>query len=320
MKATFPCIETRDFVAYVADNSPLGIHCGGYNGIASLIPRQSGNNLFVPTYAGLNYETISLAGLPRDMHDGVPYFEPRCEAMRLERVGDNQVMLVQPETSHAHVSARITFGVEEPWYLHQRIELVFHRRFCADAEKSAFQSLWASYIHMPPDRHVYMKIDEAAPSLEGWIGVTKEGHDTRDYQVRPLPGDRELQAAEHLDCMIRRPPAAPDPVLPAATSPTGLPAQLGGPLRFYYGFCHDDLLFLMIFRQPERFRFAYSPCGAGTQPAWNPAWDYVLHLDDARTGQTYTWDSCLVVKEYRGRADVMDEVRRYRATERAASP
>ena len=84
-----------------------------------------------------------------------------------------------------------------------------------------------------------------------------------------------------------------------------------GPLDFYYGLCHGEHLFLMMFRQPERVRLAYSPCGAGKQPAWNPAWDYVLVLDDARIGETFRWDVCLALKEYRGRADALKEVRRY---------
>ena len=57
-----------------------------------------------------------------------------------------------------------------------------------------------------------------------------------------------------------------------------------GPLTFYYGFCHGEQQFLMMFAQPDRFRLAYSPCGAGKEPKWNPAWDYVLHLDDADIG------------------------------------
>ena len=84
-----------------------------------------------------------------------------------------------------------------------------------------------------------------------------------------------------------------------------------GPLPFYYGFCHDDLQFLMMFAQPDRFRLAYSPCGAGKEPAWNPAWDYVLHLDDAKTEIVYSWDVCLAVSPYKGRKGVLAEVRRY---------
>ena len=309
-------LETSDLVAYITDNSPLGIHSAGYNGVASLIPKHLGNNLFVATYSGLNYETISLAGLPPYVHSSGSKFEPRCEPMRIERAGDQRVVLVQPETSHAHVSARITFSMEEPYFLHQRIELIFHRRFCAAGEKNTFRSLWASYMHMPTDRHVYTKINDPASNVEGWSGVTKEDHGSREYLIRPLPVDRELQATEHLKFMTNSTTLYTEPTPGSPPSLGEIPTRLSGPLGAYYGFCHE-MLFLMIFRQPEQFRFAYSPCGAGKQPAWNPAWDYILCIEDAQLEYTYSWDLCLVVKKYQSRVDVMDEVRRYRAKERA---
>ncbi|MFC1713996.1 hypothetical protein ACFL6S_10015 [Candidatus Poribacteria bacterium] len=298
----FPCLETESFLAFVADNSPLGIHRRGYNGIASLIPRQSGNNLFVPSYAGLNYETISLSGsLPYgDEHDSK--FEPRSEPMSVAEADDRNVVLVQPETSHAHVSARITFTVEEPHYLHQRIEITFHRRFCSKDEPSRFRSLWASYMHMPPDRHIYLKADwKSSDGLSNWLGITKADHAAREMQVRRLSADHEIDAAQHLDAMSKQ----------SLLSAEELPGSLGGPLAFYYGLCHDSQLFLMMFKQPEQFRLAYSPCGGGKEPAWSPAWDYVLYLDDAQPGTTHVWEVCLVVKKYQSRADVLNEVRRY---------
>lgn len=308
---SFPTLATSEFVAYLADNSSLGIHRAGYNGVASLIPRKTGNNIFVPTYAGLNYETIWLAGLARYRHQNGSTCEPRSEPLRIEAADERQVVLVQPETSHAHVSARITFSAEEPHYLHQRIELTFHRRFCAAGAKNTFGSLWASYIHMPLDRHNYLRLEESASDLEGWVGVTKEEHAAQKFLIRPLPDNRELQAAEHLALMAEQQPL-PAQAMPPGGGPTGTRLEHGeSPLSFYYGFCHDELLFLMIFKQPEQFRFVYSPCGGGKEPAWNPAWDYFLCLDDAELERTYCWDLCLVVKEYQSRADILNEVRRY---------
>lgn len=297
----FPCLTTKTFIAFIADNAPLGIHRAGYNGVASLIPRQSGNNLFVPTYAGLNYETIWLPGLPPYQEVRGSKFEPRAEPMQIERADSQSVTLVQPETSHARVSARITFSVEEPCYLHQRIELTLHKRFCAEGEKNRFRSLWASYMHTPPDRHIYLKTDPTSGDLSDWVGVTKPDHASPDTQVRRLPDGRELPAAEHLASMNFESPLSGE----------ALPPGLDGPLSFYYGLCHDAQLFLMMFKQPDRFRLAYSPCGGGQQPAWSPAWDYVLSLDDAQVGPSYAWDLCLVIKPFEGRADVLREVRRY---------
>jgi hypothetical protein len=312
----FPALQTECFTAYVADNAALGVHCPGYNGIASLIPRGMGNNLFVPMYAGLNYETIWLTGLPPYPHHNRSLFEPRCEPMQIAEATADHVVLVQPETSHAHVSAKITFSVEEPHYLHQGIELVFHRRFCEKTVKCAFRSLWASYIHMPADRHVYVKLDPTSPVERDWAGVTKEDHATPEFLVRLLPEHPELTPAEHLAAMASQAPR-PDGQVPQRQAspflpPMVLPAILDGPLHAYYGFCRGDLLVLKMFRQPERFRFAYSPCGAGKEPAWNPAWDYVLALDDLKLETVYRWDLCLVVKPYAGRADIGQEILRYR--------
>ena len=308
----FPCLEAENYLAYIADNKALGIHCAGYNGVASLIPRHSGNNLFVPAYAGLNFETISLQGLEPYAQDHDSKFEPRSEPMHVEEATSGQVVLVQPETSHAHVSARITFSVEEPCYLHQRIELTFHRRFCGADEKNAFSSLFASYMHIPSDLHIYLKPDlESGDAAEGWVGVTKKDH-LGPVEICPLPGGRQLNPAEHLEAVETGESMGEGELHSAANK---------GPLTFYYGFCPGDLLFLMMFKQPERFRLAYSPSGAGqglssvpgkgNRPAWNPAWDYVLRLDDVEIGKIYVWDLCLAIKPFAGQEDALREVRNY---------
>jgi len=310
-----PCLETREFLAFIIDNSPAGIHRAGYNGVASLIPRATGNNLLVPFYAGLNYEIIWMAGAPPYRRPDGFNFEPRCEPMHVERAGSDQVTLVQPETAHSRVSARITFRVEQPCYLHQRVELTAHRRFCGETEPNALSTLWASYIHLPPDRHIYSRASlEGAGELAGWFGITKESHKATGYQVRLLPEGRELDAPGHLEAMQAQPPLSSDALdeLPEELWPRcALPRDVDGPLSFYYGLCHGSLMFLMMFRQPERVRLAYSPSGGGLQPAWSPAWDYVLHVPDAVPGETYTWDVCLALMEFPGRAAVLQEVRRY---------
>jgi hypothetical protein len=307
----FPYLKTDFFIAYIADNSALGIHHRGYNGVASLIPRHSGNNLFVPTYSGLNYETIELTGLPARPAVGLEKFEPRWDPMYIQSADEKSVTLVQPETSRGHVSAKITFSVEEPYYLHQHIELTFHKRFCDADQKSEFQSTWASYMLMPSDPHVYLKAGLNSDALSGWVGVTKEKHGSTELVVRPLPADRQISAAEHLEIMKTKPPMSDKDLAKSGWPRQSLPRNHKGPLSFYYGLYQDSLLFLMMFKQPERFYLTYSPSGGGRYRVNNPAWDYTLHLDDAEVGHTYTWDLCLVVKPFKGRKDVLDEVRRY---------
>jgi len=310
-----PCLETEAFYAFLADNRPAGIHHHGYNGLASLVPKHTGNNLFHPAYAGLNYENITLAGLTeRYQHPSGWHWEPRCEPMHVESADERRVVLVQPETSYSHVAARITFTAEEPCRLHQRIELTFHKRFCGAGEANWFCGLFASYLHMPPDLRIYMK-DESADDLAGWVGLTKPDHRSEVEDLRPLPADRELSPAEHIAATEAAAPvpAAQLPWLPAiGRHPEAVPQNRTQPLRFYYGLVWDEL-FLMMFRNagPLRFHLAYSPCGAGKVPLPNPAWDYLLMIDDAELNHPYVWELCLVAKPFAGRRDVMNEVRRY---------
>jgi hypothetical protein len=162
---------------------------------------------------------------------------------------------------------------------------------------------------MPPDLHVYVKHDPLGPNeLAGWFGVTRADHGAPEAQIGLLP-DTEITAAEHLEAMRSQQPLTVEQLL--ARSPR-YAWPLFPKMSCYYGLCHD-LLFLVMFKQRDRFAFAYSPCGGGTQPAWSPAWDYVLALDDPVLERTYEWDLCLVVKPFQGRRDVLDELRRYLA-------
>ena len=319
----FPSLKTSSFTAYIADNQANGIHRWGYNGLAALIPNHSGNNLFVPTYSGLNYETISLNGLTdyryepkKEEHQSI--FEPRCEPMFIESADSKQIVLVQPETAHAHVSAKITFRVEEPHYLHQSIELTFHKRFCGKDEKNHFSSLWASYMHMPPDGHIYMKPNwEEGDDLDGWFGITKADHQATDLQIKNLPKDTEIGAEDHLEVMKNENPLSAKEIGQVKVTndaPMARPELLDGALSFYYGFCHDSQLFLQMFKQPEQthqFKLAYSPCGGGQEPGWSPAWDYVLELEDAELNKPYTWDLCIAIKQFESRKDILKELKRY---------
>ncbi len=306
----FPYLDTEWFRVFVSDNDGKGPHwANGYNGISALIPHHSGINIFNPYFAGLNYETIEINGVEQEL------FEPRRNPISIEEWTDKKVVLVQPETSTSHVSARITFRVEEPWYLHQTIELTFHQAIEDEAGNSKFSSLFASYIHLPEDNHLYLRKDESSENLLiGWIGVTRETHDfgRKEYIVKHLPGDKELKAADHLLLMrqygINTEKSTESPQL----------EEISGPLPFYYGLLYDGLVFLQMFKQPDNVELAYSPTGGfygdrgdGGGVVWSPAWDYILHLDKVQVGVTYRWDVCVLVKPFNGREDILKEVDRY---------
>jgi hypothetical protein len=294
-----PCFSNKAFTAYIADNHKAGVHRKGYNGLASLIPHNYGNNIFVPSYAGLNYETISLAGLPSYLETHTSKFEPRAEHMEIVEKTDERIVLEQAETSHAHVSARISFEISDPHYLDQRIELTFHERFCPENEPNLFSSLWASYIHQPRDGHIYLQRPDTRHDLDGWVGLTREDHGAPNYTIRHLPDQEEISAADHLS-------HTSEPV--DEKHRQEIENEVRSSLSFYYGICAENLVYLMMFRQPDRVRLAYSPNGGGKVPEWSPAWDYVLHLDNAQLDQVYAWDVRLALFPFESRAKVLEEV------------
>ncbi len=282
-------IEVSGFAAYIADNEAVGIHRAGYNGVASLVPPTTGNNIFVPSYCGLNYECTWIEGLEQSEAE---MFEPRRAPMSIIDADRTSVLLHQPPTAAKGIEAFITFRAEEPHYLHQHVRIVFHDR---RTEGRRFTSLWASYMHAPPDRHVYMQ--RGGEGLSGWVGITKQRHRAPYYIVHDLP-PRELSAQEHVEL------AADPPEPPRSES-------LGGPLDFYYGVYFDHAL-IMMFARSEGVGLAYSPNGGDELPPWNPAWDYVLAADKIVLGEPYEWDLCAAVKPFAGRLDVLEEAARYR--------
>ena len=93
--------------AVIVNNDPvsdkvLPNHRAGYSGIASLTCEKRGENLFVPFYAGINYEHI---------HDGTTQertilFEPRNAPMTLRRKGEFAAELYQPQILHRSFNSR----------------------------------------------------------------------------------------------------------------------------------------------------------------------------------------------------------------------
>lgn len=284
-------LETESFTAFISDNEATDIHRKGYNGIASLIPKDIGNNIFVPAYCGLNYECTWIEGVDQTYDQ---MFEPRMSQMYVEDSGPDFAVLYQPPTGFKGIEARISFKVCPPCYIHQNVKLKFHKQLM---KQMNFTSLWASYLHASPNRNVYMKLQYPDKALEGWIGITKEKHRAPYYIVQDLPS-HELTVSDHLTL-------AENPLL------TPRFEELDNPLSFYYGLYYD-YAFIMMFKQPEKVRLAYSPNGGDELPPWSPAWDYMLNLKDVECGKTYEWDICLAIKPYKGRADVLSEVQRFK--------
>ena len=102
------------------DNKVLPKHRAGYNGVASLTHDKRSENLFVPSYAGLNFEHI---------HDGTlavskEKFEPRKAPMQLRLIDRHTVEVYQPPTPNW--KTRKLRPVPHPDGRHSRIHVRMH--------------------------------------------------------------------------------------------------------------------------------------------------------------------------------------------------
>ena len=103
-----------------ADDDVLPGHREGYSGVASLTHRRQSRNLFVPAYAGLNYEHI---------HDGTVQpreilFEPRRAPMEIRRAGEHTAELHQPPTPHWQLESWLRYTLLEDGAIEMSLECV----------------------------------------------------------------------------------------------------------------------------------------------------------------------------------------------------
>lgn len=137
-------LERGDLKAVFVDNSAYGKHHrSGYNGISELYHVHQDSSLFVPLFAGVNLEHIF------DGDSLTSLFEPRKEAMSIEKLSDSKVRLHQPVTSISQVENWTTFELKEPHYIDVEFKFVVHDAAMFDHGYVGF--FWASYIHAPKE-------------------------------------------------------------------------------------------------------------------------------------------------------------------------
>lgn len=122
-------LERDDVKAVIVNNEPvddkvLPGHRGGYSGVASLRHRKCNKNLFVPLYAGLNFEHIHDGTVkPRDI-----LFEPRQAPMQTRQVDKYTVELYHQPTPHWKLESRLRYQLLEDGVIEMTFECVPHAR------------------------------------------------------------------------------------------------------------------------------------------------------------------------------------------------
>jgi hypothetical protein len=250
--------------AVVADNRAVNDdllpgHRAGYSGIASLKHARRPENLFVPLFAGLNFEHI---------HDGTVQpqsvlFEPRNGPLELRQVDQFTAELYQKPSPHYGLESCLRYHLLEDGTIEMTVECVPRQRSFRHGYVGLF---WASYIHRPESLDIHFRGHAAdQPAAADWMrGAT--------------PAHGEL--ATHLASNDLR-QFAHDAAFPLTLVFNLSRYRYSEP--WYYGVSHGMALALM-FRTRDQVRLSQSPSGGGTG---NPAWDFQYLIPNYEAGKRY---------------------------------
>jgi hypothetical protein len=242
------------------DDAVLPGHRAGYHGLASLKHTRQPRNLFVPAYAGLNFEHI---------HDGKVLaksvlFEPREAPMELRVIGPHTAELYQAPTPFWGLESCLRYQLLDDGMIELTFECIPHR----DTFRNGYVGLfWASYIDQPAslDIHFVGKFGYRIAAPSEWIRGTspKHGEQATHLGVRDLryfTHDEEFQLPLVFGLSRYR-----------YTEP------------WYIGVCRD-MAYVPVFRAQDLVRFSQSPSGGG---AGNPAWDFQWFIPAYQVGKRY---------------------------------
>ena len=268
---------------------PGGKHRAGYNGIFAMTHPDQEESPFVPTVAGLNLEHYFDGRA--EYEDREIFFEPRYSAMSLQRIDDQTVELHQPPTSVFGVESWTRFTLLESGHLDFSFRCVPRKN---DFVGGFFGVFWASYINAPIDKSIYFLDGSASLEQPMWRQFCTQLHN-RDSTVLHQETTYSLPFQKTGETLF-----------------TGIsPLRYSEP--FYYGRFRNMVLIYLFQPNPD-IRFTHSPSGGGRTPARddsNPAWDFQLIVPKPVVGEEYQLKGRLIYKVWKGRADVLEEARKY---------
>ena len=257
-------LRRGDVEAVVVDNRAvddevLPGHRAGYSGLASLKHTKRAENIFVPSYAGLNFEHI---------HDGTLQdrkilFEPRNSPMELRVIDECTAELYQEPTPHYGLESCLRYRMLEDGAVEMTLECIPRARSFKHGYVGLF---WASYINQPESLDIHFKghgVDE--PTASRWIRGVTPAHGT--FSTHLATNDRREFGRD-------------------ADFPLTLVFNLSN-YRYaepwYFGVSHGMALVLM-FRPQDEIRLSQSPSGGGEG---NSAWDFQYMIPDYEVGRRY---------------------------------
>ena len=171
----YAVLRRRDVEAVIVDNRAvsddvLPNHRAGYSGVAKLTHAKRKENLFVPPYAGMNFEHI---------HDGTVQdrkilFEPRHAPMQLRVVDKHTVELYQAPSPHYGLESCLRYAMLEDGTIEMTLECIPRRKTFSNGYIGLF---WASYIHQPESLDIHFRgHDDGGKVASRWIRGVTPGH------------------------------------------------------------------------------------------------------------------------------------------------
>lgn len=216
--------------------------------------------------------------------------------MTFRKIDDLSAELYQAPTPVYQVESWTRFTLVEPHYLDCSFRCVPHRDDLAGNVLGVF---WASYINAPDDKSIYFLNEGSSLDAPEWVQYCTLQHG-RDSTMRHEDDHIEINFQGGRGALF-----------------TNM-APLRYAEHFFYGRIEDHVL-IFIFTPGPCIRFSHSPSGGGKTDdgaAHNPAWDFQLIVPDYKAGREYGLTMRLVYKPWKGRDDVIAEVRKYRQLQR----
>ncbi len=258
-------VERSDVQVVVVDNRAvndrkLSGHRAGYSGLASLSHEARSENLFVPAYAGLNFEHI---------HDGTVQdrrilFEPRNSPMELRVVDKFTCELYQAPTPYWKLESCTRYELLADGTIEMTLECIPRARTFSNNYIGLF---WASYIHRPKSLDIHFK---------GHDGSEPRGTSRWMRGVTPAHGVLATHVSIHDDRNFMH-----DKAFPLTLVFNRSKYRYAEP--WYFGISHG-MAFVLMFRPEDKVRLTQSPSGGGRG---NPAWDFQFFISNYEVGRRY---------------------------------
>jgi len=259
-------------------------HRAGYSGVASLTPTDQPRNIFVPAYAGLNFEHI---------HDGTTQsrdilFEPRRDPMELRIVNEHTVELYQAPTSTWGLESCHRYELLADGTIQMTFECIPRRRTFRNGYVGLF---WASYINKPEslDIHFRGRPDQEPQAAVRWLRGVTPSHGVLSTHV----GAEDKRQLKH------------DSDFPLTLAFNRSRYRFAEP--WYFGVSHK-MAAVYLFRTSDQIRLTQSPSGGGKG---NPAWDFQFFIPNYEIGKRYKMVMRLMYTPYKSRDQIADLAARH---------